>query len=87
MSACLWCMREDCLCDACRIDDTLAFDRAWHFSGVAHLPPAFVGARPPHKVTLAQLSELMCDYAILFHRVDGQYVIAFDTHRGRFRSR
>lgn len=64
----------------------MKIDRAWHFSGEPSIPPAFRGPGP-YELTLEQLAELRKDYAVLLYEEDGEHVIAFDSHRGRFKQR
>jgi len=65
----------------------MKIDRAWHFAGEPSLPPAFRGPGP-HELTFEQLAELMKDHAVLLYRsANGETVIAFDSHRGRFKQR
>ncbi len=65
----------------------MKIDHAWHFSGEPSLPPAFRGAGP-FELTLDQLAELTKQSAVLLYKTDdGKTVIAFDTHRGRFKQR
>jgi hypothetical protein len=65
----------------------MRIDYAWHFSGEPSIPPTFRGPGP-HELTLEQLKALTKDHAVLLYKNDdGETVIAFDTHRGRFRQR
>lgn len=61
-------------------------DQAWHFNGESSIPSGFRGPGP-HELTLEQLEALTKDYAVLLYKYDGKTVIAFDTHRGRFKQR
>jgi hypothetical protein len=62
-------------------------DHAWHFSGTSSVPTAFQGSGP-YDLTLDQLAALTKDYAVLLYKdTAGDTVIAFDTHRGRFKQR
>lgn len=65
----------------------MKIDHAWHFAGEPSLPPAFRGPGP-HELTFEQLVELTKDQAVLLYKLDnGETVIAFGSHRGRFKSR
>ena len=65
----------------------MKIDHAWHFGGEPSLPPAFRGPAP-YELTFEQLAELTKDHAVLLYKTDnGETVIAFDSHRGRFKQR
>ena len=65
----------------------MKIDRAWHFSGEAYIPQTFRGPGP-YEVTLDQLVALTATHAVLLYKNDdGESVIAFDSHRGRFKQR
>lgn len=65
----------------------MKIDHAWHFAGKTSLPAAFQGPGP-YELTLDQLAKLMKDNAVLLYKeTGGDTVIAFDTHRGRFKQR
>lgn len=65
----------------------MKIDLAWHVAGASSLPPAFRRSSP-HKLTIEQLAELAKHHAVLLYKNDGgETVIAFDSHRGRFKQR
>ena len=65
----------------------MKIDLVWHFAGEPSIPPAFRGPGP-HELTLEQLTTLVKDQAVLLYKLDdGKTVLAFDSHRGRFKSR
>lgn len=65
----------------------MKIDHAWHFAGEPSLPSAFRGPGP-HELTFEQLVALTNHHAVLLYKNDdGETVIAFDDHRGRFKSR
>ena len=70
-----------------KIVSAMKFDHAWHFAGKTSLPSAFHDPGP-YALTLDQLAELTAKHAVLIYQnEDGQTVIAFDSHRGRFKQR
>lgn len=65
----------------------MTIDHVWHFAGGASIPTPFRGPGP-HELTLAQLATLVADHAVLLYKTgDGQTVLAFDSHQGRFKQR
>ena len=65
----------------------MKIDHVWHFSGETSLPAAFRGPGP-HELTFEQLAKLTEDHAVLLYKTrEGETVLAFDSHQGRFKQR
>ncbi|HSX22425.1 MAG TPA: hypothetical protein VLE97_06570 [Gaiellaceae bacterium] len=65
----------------------MKIDHVWHFAGAASLPAAFRGTGP-HTLTMEQLVQLAEHHAILLYKTaEGETVLAFDSHQGRFKQR
>lgn len=59
----------------------------WHFAGAASIPAELRGPGP-HELTMEQLTALVQDHALLIYKTTTEdLTLAFDTRRGRFKSR